>query len=976
MEPILALVALAVLLSPILAIAALVQARGVVRVEEGLERLQRRIDGALDRIEALERGDGASDAPSAAGPEPDASEPGEGATPAPPERPGASAPAAPAVVEPGFESESEPEPREPEAPAWPEGSAPPIARPRRTPAAQQAAAEPGIDWERWIGVRGAAVVGGALLALAGLLLVRHMIDQGLLGPGARVSSTASFGALLVAAFPWLVRRGYRVQAACSGGAGVVMLYGAAWASDQLYGFIGTPLAFAAMSATTAVALWLSSPYRTRTLMVFAALGGFATPLVLGTWRESPVGLHAYALLLDGALLWVARRREWRWVQYAAIGGTVLLHLVWAPLAATAGTVHVGLVALLVLGVGAAAARDEVARITGAAGVIGLAFLYGLKADLGVELWQLGIVWVPAMALTAWSSRERVEVVLGVSAAATGLALAWIAQRGYTPGHAWQMVGTLGLAGAALVAVLRAGGSAHAPEDEPLVPELGVLAIALGLAVGVFASSLHASAAVGVVLASATGLTSIALVVAVAGVSDLVFALPVAGVAAGLVATRVTDPWDAVPALTAAGAVLLWARRTDDASRRVAALAAVAALLPPLFALPLPIAAEGVAAHLWAAPVGALVVAAVGAAVAIGARAPVTHGVTVAAVAVSAWTWDPFALPAARGADDVGLALGGVLALRVAAASVLALAPLAVPGRRAAPWHAAALAPALLFVPGTTSAWSVVWGHGHAAWLPAALAAVAAAGAWIARLRGFGAYATARSGAVAVTLGAVALAQRVDLFWPLMAGALGGAAGTVLARRLGHRRLAGAFLGAWSIGAVMLLGPAAGFAPIGSSEWILSPRLAWLYLLPAATAWPMIARSRGWLTPEARSAIAVLAALHVFAWINLTVFDGFGDTEIIVADWARSQAQNLTQSAAWIAFALALLGAGAVARVSELRWLSLAFLSLALLKVGLWDLRALDGLHRVASTAGMSIALLAVSLSYQRFVFGRDRSEAT
>ena len=206
----------------------------------------------------------------------------------------------------------------------------------------------------------------------------------------------------------------------------------------------------------------------------------------------------------------------------------------------------------------------------------------------------------------------------------------------------------------------------------------------------------------------------------------------------------------------------------------------------------------------------------------------------------------------------------------------------------------------------------------------------------------------------------------------MAGVLAGAAGTVLARRLGHRRLAGAFLGAWSIGAVMLLGPAAGVATIDASEWILSPRLAWLYLLPAATAWPVIARSRGWLTPRARSAVGVLAALHLFAWINLTVFDGFGDTRVVVADWARSQAQNLTQSAAWIAYALVLLAAGAAVRMSELRWLSLAFLSLALLKVGLWDLRALDGLHRVASTAGMSIALLAVSLSYQRFVFGRDR----
>ena len=459
-----------------------------------------------------------------------------------------------------------------------------------------------------------------------------------------------------------------------------------------------------------------------------------------------------------------------------------------------------------------------------------------------------------MAWTAWSSRERAEVVLGVAGAAVGLALAWIAQRGYSPGHGWQMVGTLGLAGAALVAVLRAGGRPERSDDGPPAPELGVLAIALGLAVGVFASALHSEAVVGVALATATGVTAVALAAVAVRGSDLVRALPLTAVGAGLVATRVAEPWSAVPALAAACAVLLWARRADDASRRVAALAAVAALVPPLFALPLPIAEEGAAAHLWSAPVAALVVAAAGAAVAIGARAPVAYAATVAAVAVSAWTWDLWALPAARGADDVGLAVGGVLALRVAAASVLALAPLAVPGRRGAPWHAAALAPALLFVPGTTSAWSVAWGHAHGAWLPTALAAVAAAGAGLVRARGFGPFATARSGAVAVALAAVAIAHRVDLFWPLMAGVLAGAAGTVLARRLGHRRLAGAFLGAWSIGAVMLLGPAAGVATIDASEWILSPRLAWLYLLPAATAWPVIARSRGWLTPRARSAV--------------------------------------------------------------------------------------------------------------------------
>jgi len=46
---------------------------------------------------------------------------------------------------------------------------------------------PGIDWEQWLGVRGVAVLGGIVLALAAVYFVRHSIEQGWVPPVVRVS---------------------------------------------------------------------------------------------------------------------------------------------------------------------------------------------------------------------------------------------------------------------------------------------------------------------------------------------------------------------------------------------------------------------------------------------------------------------------------------------------------------------------------------------------------------------------------------------------------------------------------------------------------------------------------------------------------------------------------------------------------------------------------------------------------------------
>jgi uncharacterized membrane protein len=103
---------------------------------------------------------------------------------------------------------AEPAPPAAEAPAQtpPEGlaEAPPELPPAAVPPAAPAQPRPGL--EEALGTRWAVWVGGVALALGGLFLVRYSIEQGLLGPGARIAAGALFALALIAAGEWMRRR--------------------------------------------------------------------------------------------------------------------------------------------------------------------------------------------------------------------------------------------------------------------------------------------------------------------------------------------------------------------------------------------------------------------------------------------------------------------------------------------------------------------------------------------------------------------------------------------------------------------------------------------------------------------------------------------------------------------------------------------------------------------------------------------------
>jgi uncharacterized membrane protein len=285
---------------PIMAIAALVKTigmRGQLRQVEV-------------RLAALER---AATAPAPGMPEEHA--PAYSAPVMPPRtEPSAARPAEPAAAsepEPVIAASSSVAPPPPPAPARP--------------------AAPAMSLEERLGTQWAVWVGGLALALGGIFLVRYSIEQGLLGPGVRVTLGALLAAALIGAGEW-ARRSERL-AGISGlptahipsiltAAGTTVAYADVYAAHALYGFLAPGTAFVLLGlvalATLAAAL-LHGP----ALAGLGLVGAYVAPLLVTSQRPDYWSLYIYLAVVTAAAFALARFRMWRWLAITTVAFSAL-----------------------------------------------------------------------------------------------------------------------------------------------------------------------------------------------------------------------------------------------------------------------------------------------------------------------------------------------------------------------------------------------------------------------------------------------------------------------------------------------------------------------------------------------------------------------------------------------------------------------------------------------------------------------------
>jgi uncharacterized membrane protein len=268
-----------------------------------LQKLKSAVRNLVKRVAELERGKGLAPSDVAAGVSP--------ADRLAPER--VRTPASTASASPPPVPQPPPPPRP--APLQPPPPPPPPPKP--------------FDWEAFFGVKLFAWIGGFVLFLGIVFLVKYSFDNNLITPAMRVAIGTVVGIVLIATGWFTATRNYRVSGQSLCATGVLVLYGNIFAAHVFYRLIALGPAFVSMAVVTAVAFFLAVRMNAQVIVILGLLGGFLTPVLLSTGVDNPTALFGYIAVLNIGVAAVALRKRWDYLVLLAAAGTIIMEFAWA-----------------------------------------------------------------------------------------------------------------------------------------------------------------------------------------------------------------------------------------------------------------------------------------------------------------------------------------------------------------------------------------------------------------------------------------------------------------------------------------------------------------------------------------------------------------------------------------------------------------------------------------------------------------------
>jgi hypothetical protein len=353
-----------------------------------------------------------------------------------------------------------------------------------------------LDWEQLVGVKLYSWLAGVAIVIAAVSFARYSVDHGWVTAPVRLAMGIGAGlALLVGGETRRAQR-YRVTAQALAAGGIATLFSTFYAAHALWHLLPALATFALLALVAAVAVLLSIRRDALVVALLGLLGGFATPLLLSTGENRPVGLFSYLLLLNVGLALVAHRKRWPILSALSLVLTAVYQAGWVarfldasqlPLAVGVFLVFpvVGFAGLALSQRGhRARAAGRVERVTAAAGAVppALFALYvaasgGYSGHGPLLLGFLAVIATGLAAVAAWQGPEWLHLAGGGAVLVT---LAAFLARSFTD-DAWP-----GLAAfVAVFTLLYLGGPlllARLGKDFRAEGRLGALVAPLALAV--------------------------------------------------------------------------------------------------------------------------------------------------------------------------------------------------------------------------------------------------------------------------------------------------------------------------------------------------------------------------------------------------------------------------------------------------------------------------------------------------------------
>ena len=178
-------------------------------------------------------------------------------------------------------------------------------------------------WEKFIGENLLNKIGIAILVLGIGYFVKFAIDKEWIGEIGRVAIGIFCGGILIG-IAHRLRNTFRAFSSVLTGGGIVVLYFTIALGYIQYEIFNPTVAFLLMLGITAFGALLSIAYNKVELAVIALLGGLATPILVSTGEGNYKILFIYLILLNGGMLFVSYKKQWKLVNLLSLIGTVIM----------------------------------------------------------------------------------------------------------------------------------------------------------------------------------------------------------------------------------------------------------------------------------------------------------------------------------------------------------------------------------------------------------------------------------------------------------------------------------------------------------------------------------------------------------------------------------------------------------------------------------------------------------------------------
>lgn len=169
--------------------------------------------------------------------------------------------------------------------------------------------------------------GSILIILVGLaFFLKYSIEKDLVPPYLRVATTGAVGIAMLISSLLLANKKYHKIAMGFLGGGIAVLYFSIFAAYAIYHLITVGPAYALMILITLTAGVLAVKMDSLLAAVFGIIGGYATPVLLHTNVVNLPGFFSYILLLGLGTLFIARYKNWRFLNFMSFIFTYVLFI--------------------------------------------------------------------------------------------------------------------------------------------------------------------------------------------------------------------------------------------------------------------------------------------------------------------------------------------------------------------------------------------------------------------------------------------------------------------------------------------------------------------------------------------------------------------------------------------------------------------------------------------------------------------------